>query len=867
MKTIAEKWEMGKRWIARNIVWLVALWALIIFRGAIVEWMIDNIEPITASVVSDRWWVLLTLCMGVALCYIAAYKRLQTQHESWIPRYERLIFLFVAYLIFRFSPELYLYGIEDWAISYTDCAWLCVVLIEIYLFMQRKAWQKEWKKKIQKAETDPFFVDAPTVIDEMDREQYAIQLANKIHAGNGGDGAFAILLNEHFGNGKTSFMLQLEQKAKDKGIAVCWFKPWLYDNTHALLENYMRILQEVMGDNDWVLRKMLDRYVKVLSPIDRFRIAQYISYDDVSTETQLTEIKEKLKTKRHPIIMMIDDIDRLQSDELLRLLQLVRNIADFPYVYYIIAGDKEALQNRLKEKKIQEPDEYLKKFFNFEICFPADDTQLMKIVEKGIKEVLERYDKNAEGVIRFIRQLKYKNEIFANIRDVKRYLNVLDYTLVNFQAHSILDDVYMRDVAGICMIQCIDSEFYKILRDHNEYILESPKWHLEVQSHFSDAFMNRTDKKIMDELERAHNPAIPQPVGQIKKDIDKKVKNISDLVKWSKPTKMEIIGELLGILFPRTTAAPSKTCVCHATEYFKYFSTTYKGTEMSNAEVIGILQSRGTNFKGLVRHILQTGRIEAFRHKMEWYMQTQKYDRLAALESVLDAFDSEWEWEKHAEDDEKQMPFKIRYGAVLLAVFHLRQYEKKDTASKEWDKIVSWLMSTSQYEHRILVLSMLKSDIPNHDAYIFENPEAIKKCILASEKQYITNVWSKTKYKPEVYRYIKQFREIDNTISEFVIDVIKAMKQREVFFYRLTEPTAAGLKWNNSFIDCVVGSFNAFGFFDTAWSALIPDKWKDEFMRFDLKWKIKEEDIMKSDFLSGAIKYWRNKKVKPPKDV
>ncbi len=865
--TTIVKWEKVKRWIARNIVWLVALCMLIIFRGAVVEWIIEHIEPITCSVVGDSWWVLVTLCVGVVLCYIAAYKRLQTQHESWVPRCERLIFLFIAYLIIRLSPELYLYGIDGWVMSYTDCAWICVIAIEMYLYSKRKARQKERLRKIQASGTEPFFVDVPTVKDEMDREQYAIQLVNKIHAGTDGEGAFAILLNEHFGTGKTSFMLQLEEKAKEKGIAVCWFKPWLYDNTKALLENYMRILQEMLGDNDWVLRKMLDRYVKVLSPIDRYRIAQYITYDDISTETQLSEIKEKLRTKRYPIIMMIDDIDRLQSDELLSLLQLVRNIADFPYVYYIIAGDKEALQNRLKEKKIQEPDEYLKKFFNFEICFPADDTQLMKIAEQGIKEVFKRYDKSAEGVLRFIRQLKYKTEIFANIRDVKRYLNVLDYTLVNFQAHGILDDVYMRDVAGICMIQCIDSEFYKILRDHNEYILEYKNWHLEVQSHFSDVFKNRSDKKMLDDMARAHTPSSQRPVGQIEKELEEKVKSISDLVQWSKPTKMEIIGELLGILFPRTTVAPSKTCVCHPTEYFKYFSTTYKGTEMSNAEAIGIMRSRDANFKEMVRNIMQTGRIEAFRHKMEWYMQTQKYDRLSALDLVLDAFDVEWEGDKHKSEDHKNEWFKMYYGSALLALFQLRQFEKKDTAGKEWDKIVSWLISTSQYERRILIFAILKSDIPNHDAYIFDNPDAIKQCIHASEKQYVANVWSKAKYKPGVYRYIKQFMEIDDAISNYVTDAVKAMKQREVFFYHLTALTADGLQWNNDFIDCVIGSSKVFDFVDTSWSMLVPDKWVKEFLRFDMKQKIKAEDIRKSDFLTNAVKYWGKPRAKTQKEV
>lgn len=131
------------RWIARNIVWLVALCMLVIFRGTIVEWMTECIEPITSGVDGDNWWVMAAFCLGITLCYIAAYKRLQTQYEAWITRYERLLFLFAAYLILRLSPEWDVYGMEGWAISYTDCAWICVIVIEAILYRQRRTRRKE----------------------------------------------------------------------------------------------------------------------------------------------------------------------------------------------------------------------------------------------------------------------------------------------------------------------------------------------------------------------------------------------------------------------------------------------------------------------------------------------------------------------------------------------------------------------------------------------------------------------------------------------------------------------------------------------------------------------------------------------------
>ena len=39
---------------------------------------------------------------------------------------------------------------------------------------------------------------------------------------------------------------------------------------------------------------------------------------------------------------------------MLKMLQMIRNMADFPNMYYIVAGDKKAMTNRLLEKKISE---------------------------------------------------------------------------------------------------------------------------------------------------------------------------------------------------------------------------------------------------------------------------------------------------------------------------------------------------------------------------------------------------------------------------------------------------------------------------------------------------------------------------------
>ena len=46
-----------------------------------------------------------------------------------------------------------------------------------------------------------------------------------------------------------------------------------------------------------------------------------------------------------PILIFIDDVDRLEKEELSALLKLIRNTADFPKLFYIIAADDTYLKD------------------------------------------------------------------------------------------------------------------------------------------------------------------------------------------------------------------------------------------------------------------------------------------------------------------------------------------------------------------------------------------------------------------------------------------------------------------------------------------------------------------------------------------
>jgi predicted KAP-like P-loop ATPase len=59
-------------------------------------------------------------------------------------------------------------------------------------------------------------------------------------------------------------------------------------------------------------------------------------------EQVFDDLSEKLKVLDLRILVILDDVDRLQPDELLTLFKAIRLVASFPGVYYLLAYDEQS---------------------------------------------------------------------------------------------------------------------------------------------------------------------------------------------------------------------------------------------------------------------------------------------------------------------------------------------------------------------------------------------------------------------------------------------------------------------------------------------------------------------------------------------
>ena len=214
-----------------------------------------------------------------------------------------------------------------------------------------------------------------------------------------------------------------------------------------------------------------------------------------------------------PIIIFIDDIDRLNADEILEVLKLVRNTANFPYVQFIICYDADYVINTLNNKGIEEASKYLEKFFNVEIDLPKyedrviseelwnriklsfemlwiDESDIMEsILIKG-KHVVNKYSE-IESMNSPVACEVYKNicTMLPTVRDVIRFSN--SFILVsNF--YKDLDKNQVISGYNLLLVELLRYKFPKIynkLKYNTSEILtiESNKYKLIDQSTLYDS--------------------------------------------------------------------------------------------------------------------------------------------------------------------------------------------------------------------------------------------------------------------------------------------------------------------------------------------------------------------------------------------
>ena len=177
------------------------------------------------------------------------------------------------------------------------------------------------------------------------------------------------------------------------------------------------------------------------------------------------------------MIVMIDDLDRLEKDEIYEVLRLIRNTAKFKNMIYIVAYDKEYICGTLGYKGILSPREYLMKIFQTEIRLPVfEESKLMELLVEELTIQLGETDNGKIEIERFlmssaIDQLPI-SAVLRNFRDIKRFSNLIALEITHIEQGKSVYDIYVRDLFVLELIHYRYDYIYKMLLEERGKLLQ-----------------------------------------------------------------------------------------------------------------------------------------------------------------------------------------------------------------------------------------------------------------------------------------------------------------------------------------------------------------------------------------------------------
>lgn len=271
--------------------------------------------------------------------------------------------------------------------------------------------------------------------------------------------AFSFGIVSPWGAGKTSFMNLMKKNIKKEyeECIVIDFNPWMYSNKADIITLFLDELSKNLRKYDSGLASEILEYSKALSSIETAETKIVSVIVDIMTtpsklDDRISMIKESIKSVGKKIVVFVDDIDRLDSTEIMEVLKLIRNISNFPLMYFVVAYDKDYILDCLKEKMPTRESNYTEKIFQIEFPLPQFEKKIIKdsIYKSISKFVAEEEKKEFSDYIYVNNSWGEGNTIveenISTIRDVKRIVNSFRVSYSRLKGEIKVCDLFVLEV-------------------------------------------------------------------------------------------------------------------------------------------------------------------------------------------------------------------------------------------------------------------------------------------------------------------------------------------------------------------------------------------------------------------------------------
>jgi len=354
--------------------------------------------------------------------------------------------------------------------------------------------------------------DIPSAEDLLNRKPFINNLRTIIEKLRV-ESSFVIGLYGKWGEGKsTTLNLMANEIKKNKDIIIVKFDPWYYNSKDAIIKNFFNnIFSEINKKYFHLdLSGLVTEYKELLLiSLDKFKLKEFgkTFIPLLETDKTVNKIKDKIQKKLNRldkrILVLIDDIDRMDKEEMLLVFKLVKLCSDFNNFIYILSFDKERVEKILRDE-IKDDNNFLEKIIQVGIELPkVENGTLIEILTEYLNRVFNHYNINLDSndLIRLQNSFPYVSQLFKDIRSVKRFINLL-----SIRIPLAFDVLNFYDFFIVTIIEyCFPEKSKEIYLNKNRfvYFTEDFETHLdsrknEIRKEFYNDFFNiDTNKEIL----------------------------------------------------------------------------------------------------------------------------------------------------------------------------------------------------------------------------------------------------------------------------------------------------------------------------------------------------------------------------------
>lgn len=323
--------------------------------------------------------------------------------------------------------------------------------------------------------------------DKFNRSGYADRIAQMLRL-LPNNASFTVGLYSNWGYGKTSTINMVQESLKNDSNIICLnISVWNYKTKEELASEVLCAIQNAVGKETFGPASIVSKAIRTCQRFLRrvvgsdgqisFMVASKLNWtiprkDDLKNIVDKIEINVAKSTKK--IVIFIDDIDRLTSEQVINTLTLVHSVVHIKGVVYFLSLDKQATAALIERglgdnssKKAGYGLDYLNKIIQIplDLAYIPDqslDNQFWKRLKDAVAYYAGKSTVTQSDIDRIRRVYSLLNDKVKTPRDVVLCCNAIGSALL-----AIGDEINVGDLICIELVRVLDYELYSKLRDNS----------------------------------------------------------------------------------------------------------------------------------------------------------------------------------------------------------------------------------------------------------------------------------------------------------------------------------------------------------------------------------------------------------------